>query len=101
MVFLYIYRIGIQRKKFKYQTSSYRGGHEYLKNLNKIENQSCLKVPDVGIQYDRIRATITMQQTEKRSESVGPRKHPKTVQICTTDHYDQILEGLVFWKYIQ
>ena len=34
-----------------------------------------------------------MQQTEKRSEFVGPRKRPKNVQICTTDQYDQSLEG--------
>ena len=51
------------------------------------------KVPDGGIQNDRIQTTITMQQTKKRSEFVSPRKRPETVQICTTDHYDQILEG--------
>ena len=66
---------------------------ENLKNLNKSENSSCLKVPNVGIQNDRIQTTITTQQTGKKSEFVSPRKRPKTVQICTTYHYDQILEG--------
>ena len=66
---------------------------EGLKNLNKSENSSCLKVPDVGIQNDCSQTTITTQQTKKISEFVSPRKRPKTVQICTTDHYDQILEG--------
>ena len=46
---------------------------ENLKNLNKSENSSSLKVPDVGIQNDRIRTTITTQQTKKRSEFVSPR----------------------------
>ena len=47
---------------------------------------------DVGIRLHR--TTITAHQTKKRSEFVGPRKHPKTVQICTPEHYEQILVGL-------
>ena len=91
MVLSYIYIKGIRRKKIKFQIFSFQGHN--LKNLNKSENSSCLKVPDVGIQNDRTRTMITTHQTIKRSEFVGPRKRPKTVQFCTTHHYDQILQG--------
>ena len=42
---------------------------ENLKNLNKNENSSCSKVPDVGIQNDCIWTTITTQQTNKKGLS--------------------------------
>ena len=50
------------------------------------------------VQNDGIRTTITAQQTKKRSEFFGPRKHTKTVQICTPEHYEQIL--MVFSRFL-
>ena len=44
-----------------------------LKKLNKGENSSCSKVPDVGIQNYRIWTTITAQKTNKGFEVAGPR----------------------------
>ena len=68
MVLLYIQN---RNPKKKNQISNFQlpgSPFENLKNLNKSKNSSCLKVPDVGIQNDRIRTTITMQQTKKRSD---------------------------------
>ena len=62
-------------------------------NNNKTENSSCLKVPDVSIQNDCILSTIPENKSKKRSKVPIPRNCPKTVQICPTDHYEQILEG--------
>ena len=63
---------------------------ENLKNLNRSENASCSKVPDVGIQKNHNQITITPQHSKKRSEFAGPRNRPKMVQICALDHNDQI-----------
>ena len=41
----------------------------------------------------RIRTMITTQQIKKLYEFLGLRKRSKTVEICTTDQYDQILKG--------
>ena len=48
---------------------------ENLKKLNKSENSSYSKIPDVGIQNDRIRTTIAkyVANGKKRSEFAGPR----------------------------
>ena len=36
----------------------------------------------------------SQRSKQKKDLSLSAReKRPKTVQICTTDHYDQILEG--------
>ena len=65
-------------------------GKHPTKYFNKSEISICSKVPDVGIQKDRIWTTITAKQSRKRSEVPIPKNHPKTLQICTPEHSDQI-----------
>ena len=68
----------------------------------QFENSSCLKVPDVGIQNDRSRTTITTQQTEKKNLSLSARENVrklfKSVQpIIMT----KLLRVLVYFAFQQ
>ena len=70
---------------------------ENLKNLNKSENSSRLKVPDVGIKKTTLEPQSQCSKG-KYSEFIGPRNHPKTVRLCALDHNNQI--GTVFGQFL-
>ena len=61
----YIYRIGIRRNDSNFKFLATGVAIWKFENHYKIENSSCFKIHGVGIQNDRIRTTITTQQTKK------------------------------------